>query len=406
MAALPAPVRPPGFTPSAAGAPPAVSAPSSRKVLAIFCYDDPASLIGQYAANLAGCLARKGVSVHVFARKVFPPAATEMCVHDLGDCAGGDLVASVQNFAARAREAFSQTFATGTADVVLMGFEWPSIPALHELSAGGRVPAILALHSLEQQRSDMRSEISGKIQTLETQGLREARTVLYFQPATADFARKLEPGCSARLLPVRQPFPVDDFKITLDAGEVKKRVQVGPVDPLILYIGMLDERHGPDILVKAAPALLPNHKQARFVFVGDGPLHWPLRVQSRYLSLDYVIRLAGHLSGRALHELVHAAEIIVVPSRERTEEWPILAAWAAQKPVIVTHNAAASLVEHDRDGLLVYPSENSVVWGVDKLLNSAELRAELGRNGHQKLLDRYGWSSTASQIEELMGARK
>jgi glycosyltransferase involved in cell wall biosynthesis len=387
----------------AAQTPKPAANPSGQKSLALFCYDDPANLIGQYACNLAGSLAQKGLDVHVFTRKSLPPSAAGTRVHELGECAGENLLASVQNYTSAAKEAFLQTFGAN-ANAILVGFEWGAIQILRELNTAGAFQTVLIMHSLEQQRSDMRSDLSRKIQAIETSGLNEAGTVLYHQGATAEFARKLAPACASRLTPVRIAFPVDEFKFTLDAGEVKKRVQVGPIDPLILFIGPLDERHGPDILLRSAPSLLPNHKQARFAFVGDGPLQWPLRVQSRYLLLDYVTRFVGHLSGRGLHELIHAAEVIVAPSRERTEEWPVLAAWAAQKPVIVTHNATASVVEHDRNGLLVYPSENSLVWGLDKLLNNADLRATLGRNGHKKLLECYGWNGPATQIEELMNA--
>ena len=82
-------------------------------------------------------------------------------------------------------------------------------------------------------------------------------------------------------------------------GAIKARYQVGPVDPTILYVGDLDTRYGPDVIVKAMPAILRNHKQARLIVVGDGDLLWPLRVYSRYLLLDYAVRLVGHLDGTA-----------------------------------------------------------------------------------------------------------
>ena len=56
----------------------------------------------------------------------------------------------------------------------------------------------------------------------------------------------------------RQPRP-------LDAGAVKARYQVGPIDPTILCVGDLDDKYGPDLLVKAMPGILKNHKQARLV---------------------------------------------------------------------------------------------------------------------------------------------
>ena len=185
------------------------------------------------------------------------------------------------------------------------------------------------------------------------------------------------------------------------------------MDPTILFIGELDERHGPDILMKSVPAVLKNHPQARFVFVGDGTLLWPLRVYTRYLLLEHAVRFAGHMEGQPLRELIQAADIVAVPSREQIGEWQVLAAWAAGRAVVATHNvggATASLpcvalLEHERDGVLVYPHESSLVWGLERMLYDHALRKNAGLNGKRKLLARFGQASAARQIEELMGVK-
>lgn len=373
------------------------------RTLAVICHDEPAGLIGAYAASLSEKLAQMGYAVHIFSRRAFPATLSGIRAHELGECAGETLLASAQAFAQQVQNSFTRVFGSNTANVAVLGLEWTSIPAL--LSVRGRCAgSILSLHSLERQRSDMRSDLSQKIHALEMQGLREAGTLLIQQTATLEVVRKWAPEVSKRIVTARHAFPVKDFACTLDQGEIKKRYQVGPVDPLVLFIGPLDERHGPDLLMKSAPQVLKQHRQTRFAFVGDGKLQWPLRVHSRYLLLDYAVRMLGHMSGQNLHELIHGADIIAVPSRERTTEWPVLAAWAAHRPVVATHNAASGLVQHDQDGLLVYPNENSLVWGLDKLIGSHELRTQLSQRGQEKLKARYGWDSVAVQITELMQA--
>jgi glycosyltransferase involved in cell wall biosynthesis len=265
-----------------------------------------------------------------------------------------------------------------------------------------QAPTILSLHSLERQRSDLSSELSRQIEGIELRGLREARRVLVHQAGTAEVVKFWVPECADRVVCAREMFPAENFRKPIDPGAVKARYQVGPVDPLILYVGDLDERYGPDLLVKAMPAVLKNHKQARLVVAGDGTLFWPLRVYARYLLLEHAVRLPGSIEGQALAELVQAADLVVVPSREPTPWWPILAAWAAGRPVVATHQAAPGLLEHGQDGVLVYPSENSCVWGVERLLCDPELgRAVAVRGGH-KLGERFGWNLLAEQVQELM----
>src|SRR5262249_4009279 len=193
-----------------------------------------------------------------------------------GGCPGEAPPGSVQRFARRACNAFVERFPASCPHVTVLGCEWSSGPALSILRGIKGAPTVLSLHSLERQRSDMSSEISRRIEEVELSELRAARAVLVHEAGTAEGAKFWVPECGDRITCARQPFPVEQFESKLDPGEVKARYQVGPVDPTILYLGDLNERYGPDVLLKAMPAILRNHKQARLIVVGDGDLYWPL----------------------------------------------------------------------------------------------------------------------------------
>jgi glycosyltransferase involved in cell wall biosynthesis len=374
----------------------------ARRALAVFCYEELGSILGRSVSQTARALARRQTTVHLFVRQPLEEQAPGVTVHAVGECPGDDLVAQVQEFGRRACNAFLQEFPAGSENVTSLGCEWSSVPALSVLQGIRNTVAILSLHSLERQRCDMTSAISKQIEEVELSGLRQAKTILVHEPATAEVAKYWVPECADHMVAARQPFPIDQFEIALDPGEVKGRYQVGPVDPTILFIGDLDERYGPDLLVKALPAVLKNNKQARLIVVGDGALYWPLRVYARYLLLEHAVRLAGSVEGQALYELVQAADVVAVPSRESTPWWPILAAWAARRPLVASHEAAPGLVTHEQDCVLFYPNENSCVWGIERVLFDPEMGRTIARKGRQKLEDRFGWNAVAAQVEELM----
>jgi glycosyltransferase involved in cell wall biosynthesis len=320
--------------------------------------------------------------------------------------AGEGILAQVQEFTRRVCQAFDQEFPGPSADVTLLGYVWSSVPALSRLHADKKVPTLLSLHSLERQRCGVCSEISRQIDDLEVTGLREAQTILIHEGATAELARGMVPESAARTVPAQWTFPADLFQSKLDPGAVKARFQVGPVDPTILYIGDLNERHGPDVLMKAVPPILKNHKQARFIFVGEGELLWPLRVHARYLLLEHAVRLVGSLVGPPLHELIQAADVLVVPSREQTEWWPILAGWASGRPIVATHEIGRSLeLRHEQDAVLVYANPASCVWGIERVLFDPALGQTIAAAGRQTLEERFGWAAVARQIQGLLAAR-
>jgi glycosyltransferase involved in cell wall biosynthesis len=369
----------------------------------LFCFEEPTGVVGEWVARLAATLAKKQVVVHLFAQKGWPSDLAGASIHVVGECPGDDLVGRVQEFTNRASNAFLQQFQANSAPVTLMGCEWSAMPALSLLRGIKQLDVLWSLRSLERQRSDVSSDLARRIEEIELSGLRETKAILIHDPATAEIAKYWAPECADRMVTARPPFPVASFNTPVDPGTIKARYQVGPIDPTILCLGDLDERYGPDLLVKAMPAVLKNTKQARLILVGDGGLYWPLRVYTRYLLLEHAVRLVGHVQGEALHELIQAADLLVVPSRDATPWWPIQAAWAARRPVVATHPAASGLVEHERDSVLVYPSENSIVWGIERILFDAELRRAIGQKGYDKLDERFGWGCVASQVEELMG---
>jgi glycosyltransferase involved in cell wall biosynthesis len=379
--------------------------PDDRPVLAVLCYEEPGSATARFVANLSGPLAARGVAVHLFTRKEFDLGAAGASVHVLGEGEDGSLAERVQEFTHRACNALLRRFEGTAAPLTIMGCEWSAVQAMSLIRGIKDVNTILSVQSLERQRSDMSSELSRAIEAIELTGLREARTVLVHEPGTAEVARHWVPECADRTTCLRSVFPVERFNRTLDPGAIKARYQVGPVDPMIVYVGDLNERYGPDLLIKAMPPVLKNHPQARLVIVGDGGDYWPLRVYARYLLLEHAVRLPGHVAGDALDELVQAADVIAVPSREPTPWWPILAGWAARRPVATTHVAAPGLVEHEKDAVLFYPNVNSCVWGVERVLFDAELGRTMGQRGVRKLDERFGWGAVAEQVQELMAVK-
>jgi glycosyltransferase involved in cell wall biosynthesis len=371
-------------------------------VLALFCFEPPGSGVTGRLEPLLTALAGRGVTVHMFVPRALPLATPGATIHVLGEARGLDPVAQVQEFGRRAANAFLRLFRSTTAPMTLMGCDWSSVPPLTLLHSIKNLDALLCIQSLERQRSDMTSEQSKQIDEIEISGLQSARAVLAWEPAAAECARTIYPGVSERILDMPALFPTGDFSACIDPGAVKARYNVGPIDPTILYIGDLREHYGPDLLVKAMPTVLKRHPQARLIMVGDGDLIWPLRVYSRYLLLDHAVRLPGSVEGTALNELVQAADLIVVPSRQTTPDWPILAAWAARRPVVATHEASPDLLVHDHNSLLIYPTVDSCGWGIDTVLSDPQRALTLASNGHDRLVTRYGWNGLAAQVHDLM----
>ena len=178
-----------------------------RTTLAVFCYEDPDSPVGQDVARTVAAMARHGTSIHLFSRRAFALDTAGVRTHAVGDRAGDDLLDDVHEFTRSACNAFLGQFPPGTRDVSLLGHEWSTIPTLSLLHALRNCEAIVALHSLESQRSDMSGPTSWQIAEIELTGLREARTIVVHGAATAKIARKRLPECAGRIVEAHRFFP-------------------------------------------------------------------------------------------------------------------------------------------------------------------------------------------------------
>ncbi len=374
-----------------------------QRVVAMFCYEEPQSAVGRFVTKTALALAERQTQVHIFSRHRFEPNAAEVQVDAVGSGTEKDLIGRVHEFTRRACNSFLRRFHGSTANVTLMGHEWSTVPAISLLHGIKNVGAVLSMQSLERQRSGLDTGISKWIEETELAGMREARSIIVHDPGTAEIIKNCLPECADRIVDVCPGIPMAGFQFDLDPGDVKARFQVGPVDPTILYLGDLAERYGVNLLMKAMPAILRSHGQARCIFVGGGELLWPLRVYSRYLLLDHVVRLAGHLADQPLYELIHAADVIVVPSMEETPWWPIEAAWVANRPVVATCEAAPNLLEHEHDCVLVQPNEEDLAAGIRRVLSDPDFAHAIAHRGHAKLEDRYCDNKVIKQIEQAIG---
>ena len=372
----------------------------------MFCYEEPDSVVGRFVEESARALAKRQIPVHIFSPRAFELDTPEIHSHPVGACQRDGLIEGVHEFTRRACNSFLRKFHDTPDGITVMGHEWSAFAAVSLLHGIKNIQMTVSLHSMERQRGGgVESGVAKWIEETELAGLREARSIIVHNPGTAEVIRDCVPECADRIVNAGAEIPMAGFRFDADPGEVKQRFTVGPVDPTILYIGDLDERYGPNLLMKAMPAILKEHEQARCVIVGDGELLWPLRVFSRYLLLDHAVRMTGHLADRDLYDLIHAADVIVVPSIDATPWWPIEAAWVASRPVVATREAAPELLEHEQNCLLVEPNEHDLAAGINRVLSNPLLAQAIAREGHIKLDERYGENKVIAQIEAAIGVQ-
>ncbi len=195
----------------------------------------------------------------------------------------------------------------------------------------------------------------------------------------------------------------NEWDCPLDYGQVKRNINFGPMDRLILFIGPLEYAAGPDLLLDALPIMLQRVPNLRVAFAGAGEQFGPLQQRARHLGVDYAVRFLGHVERNQVHQLLRAAEALMLPSRYRVpfDDAVVELARLAGKPVITTHGGPAHLVRHEETGVVTYDNPGSMVWALDRILGDPANARRMGENGRREDSRTVSWNEVAHHYLDL-----
>jgi glycosyltransferase involved in cell wall biosynthesis len=158
-------------------------------------------------------------------------------------------------------------------------------------------------------------------------------------------------------------------------------------NPIILFIGRLEWRKGPDLLIRAVPAVVQQHSNALFRFAGADTSSCPEgnSMKSYLASLlpDHLksrVEFCGHLTHSQVDEALREATICVFPSRYEGLPMVGLEAMAHGKAIVTTDIPGfCELISNGETGLIVSEEDPEMLASaIGKLVSDDQLRAKLG----------------------------
>jgi len=197
---------------------------------------------------------------------------------------------------------------------------------------------------------------------------------------------------------------LDRFRPSLDTSEVRGRL--GSEDEKILFFaGRLVPYKGLDYLLEAFSALCAARSDLRLILLGIGPLMDDLQRQAQMMRLGDRVRFMGSVSEEDLPRFYAASDIVVVPSRSRSEGFSIsaLQGMASGKPIVATRvGGVPFLVEDGRTGILVEPKDpGQLSAAISRILEDTTLAARMGRAGRLRAERLFNWRRIAKMTEKL-----
>ena len=193
-----------------------------------------------------------------------------------------------------------------------------------------------------------------------------------------------------------------------DAGGGRLRAERGFGDaPMLLFVGQVRARKGPQTLIDAMPEVLRAHPRAQLLIVGpDHGYSDSLESRARELGVDAAVELVGAVAEDDLPAYFAAADAFVFPTLTPIEclGLTFIQAMYSGTPVVATRIAGAPEVITDGDNGFLVPPDDPVAFAaaVSELLAlPPERRSEIGQRGRRRAHELFDESAVLDDLLRL-----
>lgn len=208
---------------------------------------------------------------------------------------------------------------------------------------------------------------------------------------------------------VEIPFGVDIERFKSNDLRIKNN------KPIILFVGALDRAHhfkGVETLLQATAKLQITHPPSEITegtanyklqIIGKGDLLDGYKKIAEQLGISDRVEFLGFVPDDELPTFHSQADIFVFPSTGKAEAFGLVAleAMSAGLPVIASNLPGVRSLFKD-DQLLVAPgSVDELSEKIQLLLNDQALRATIGAQNRNRVLEKYTWEKSIDMLEKL-----
>lgn len=154
------------------------------------------------------------------------------------------------------------------------------------------------------------------------------------------------------------------------------------------------------VLIGAIDRLVRAGRDIRLELVGGGPSRAAIEKEIARRGLDAHIGVRGALNHDQVIDYYRRAAVFTLASFAEGVPVVLMEAMAMEIPCVATWIAGVpELIRDGLDGLLVAPADEEALAGaIARLMDDAELRAQLGRSARERVMEKY---NLARNVEAL-----
>ena len=197
------------------------------------------------------------------------------------------------------------------------------------------------------------------------------------------------------------------FKPGNNGTSIRSRLKIDEGTVLVAFVGALTPWHtykGLDIAISAMQKIVRSKRDVKLMIVGGGGLLGFYRERAATLGVSSNVLFVGTVSDATLPEYYAACDLLVLPSKDRSEGFGLvlLEAMATAKPVIASKTGGISeIVREDETGMLVEPNDvEGLADAILRLAGDSDIRRTLGLAG-RRFAELHDWNLITERTDRL-----
>lgn len=182
-----------------------------------------------------------------------------------------------------------------------------------------------------------------------------------------------------------------------------RRNYAADYEKIIFFAGRIVNEKGIQVLLNAAPKILANYPNVKFVIAGRGPCLDELKGLTNYLGLNQKVYFTGYLNDVQITKMYKAIDIATFPSLYEPFGIVALEGMLAGAATVVSDSGGLNeIVSHRIDGMKSYAGNpNSLADSILECLYDEGLCAQMAKKAHEKVVNEFNWDTIGKKTMDV-----
>lgn len=186
----------------------------------------------------------------------------------------------------------------------------------------------------------------------------------------------------------------------------RKNLGIKEKDPVIIFVGNLAPWQGVERLIQAAPELIEEMKDLKFLIVGDGVLRSKIDAEVKQKRLLGNFIITGMIEYSKIPLYINIADICVLLKRKLISGFSPLKLYeymACGKPILASRVEGLEFIEKEGIGRLIEADNpGEIKKTLYEMIKNREDRVKMGLRGLRLALEKFSWESKVIEIEKIL----